>query len=222
MITRTGALLTVAVWCAGMAGCVSADVYRVKEQEALTLQQTNQEMQMQNRALTLERNELQTQAAEQKKEKEAMREQIEKQHAEIGFLQNRTAKLEKDGEGQRDRIEKLSGKLADLNRENQRLATMTRPENLLRTLGDRLADLERQVDAVSAENQKLKARQVAIRSGEERPAIMDKPARPVAENQQPDRAWSGQTAEDSALVPVQDERRLPAQSEEKTRPATGM
>lgn len=168
MATRSGVLLLAAVCVYGMAGCVSADVYKLKEQEAMTLQRTNQEMQEQNRGLIAERTELQTRSVELKKEKEGLKELIEKQTSEIAYLQARAAKLEKDGDGLRERLEKMNVKISDLARENDRLATLSRPENLLRTLGDRLADLQRQVEAISGENQKLKSRQVAARSEEER------------------------------------------------------
>lgn len=73
MLTRTGALLIAAVWCAGMVGCVSADVYRLKEQEALDLSRTNQEMQERNKSLRAEKTELQARSGELTKKKKNCR-----------------------------------------------------------------------------------------------------------------------------------------------------
>jgi chromosome segregation ATPase len=221
MITKAGVLFVAAVCFTGMAGCVSADVYRLKEQEALNLQRTNQDMQEQNKSLFAERTELQARSLEMKKEKEGLKDRIEKQHAEIVYLESRAAKLEKDGEVQRERMEKLSVKISDLNRENQRLATLTRPENLLRTLGERFADLQKQVDAISGENQKLKSRLVAGRSEEERTGAGEK-AMSIGEKPQAVPVWAGQKAEDGRPDQLPQEERAQPLSEDANVSGTGL
>lgn len=168
MLTRVGALLIVAVSFTGLLGCVSADVYRIKEREAQTLFKANEEIQYQNKSLIDEKNELQLRLGEIKKENEGLQGLIEKQNEEIVYLKNRTDKLLSVGEGLRDRVEKLNDKIAGLNKENQRLVALSRPENLLRSLGERLADLQKQVDALSGENEKLKTKQVMARPEEEK------------------------------------------------------
>ena len=200
MLTRAGVMLVAAGCFAGMlGGCVSADVYRLKEQEALTLHKTNQEMQEQNKTLVAERTELTTRSGELKKEKEELNGRIEKLNNAIVYLQNRAEKLEKDGDGLREHVEKLNAKIADLNKENQRLAALTRPENLLRTLGDRLTDLQKQVDALAGENQKLKSRQVVARSEEEKAAgtAADKAIKAADEILQTVQVSAGQKTQDS-------------------------
>lgn len=166
MVTRVGVLL-VAGCFAGLLGCVSADVYRVKEREVQSLYRANEDMQEQNETLMAEKTGLEIRTVEMKKENERLKDRIEKQSEEIAYLKNRAEKLEKDGEGLRDRVEKLNAKIADLDKENQRLAALSHPENLLRSLAERLGDLQKQVEALSGENEKLKNKQVIARSEEE-------------------------------------------------------
>jgi chromosome segregation ATPase len=198
-----------------MLGCVSADVYRIKEQEAQTLQRTNQEMQEQNKSLIAERTELQTRSAELKKEKEELNGRNDKLNGAIVYLQNRAEKLEKDGDGLREHVEKLNAKIADLNKDNQRLATLTRPENLLRTLGERLADLQKQVDALGGENKKLKSRQVVARSEEEKAGGAEAvKIEPAGEKPQAVQVSAGQKAAESKPEPQLQEERKPTLSED--------
>jgi chromosome segregation ATPase len=220
MVTRAGALIVATGYFAGMLGCVSADVYRIKEQEAQTLQRTNQEMQEQNRSLIAERTELQTRSAELKNDKEELNARIEKLNGAIVYLQNRAEKLEKDGDGLKEHLEKLNAKIADLNKENQRLATLTRPENLLRTLGERLADLQKQVEALGGENKKLKSRQVIARPEEE--GVGGAEAEKIgsaSEKPQAVQVSAGQRTADSKPDQQQDEPKQPFFSEDRDTPS---
>ena len=99
MSTRSGILLVVAVWCAGLLGCVSADVYRVKEQEVLNLHKVNEEMQVRNKSLFAEKSGLESRAGEMKRENDGLKDRVEKQIEEIAHLKNRTERLEKDKDG---------------------------------------------------------------------------------------------------------------------------
>ena len=127
-------------------------------------------MQERNRALMNERSELLSRSEGLKKEKDGLKEQIEKLNGSIVYLQNLAEKLEKEGDGFREQVDQLNAKLVELTRENDRLALLTRPENLVRTLGERLGELQKQVNALSGENKKLKSRQVMVRREEDKAA----------------------------------------------------
>jgi chromosome segregation ATPase len=150
MLKRVGAFVVGVLAFAGLQGCVSVDAYRLKEQQVLSLSSINEDMQLRNKSLKAEKAGLETRVEEMKKENEGLAYWIEI--------------LGKDGDVLRLQVEKLNAKIAELDRENQRLALLTRPESLLRTLGDRFADLQKQVEALSGENEKLKNTQVIFRS----------------------------------------------------------
>ena len=164
MLKRIGALLVGVSFFAGLSGCVSADAYRMKEEEVQSLYSVNEDMQARNESLHSEKAGLATQAAALKNENEGLEFRIEKQDKQIAFLKNWGETLEKDGDGLRARMEKLDAKIAELDKDNQRLAILSRPENLLRSLGDRLANLQMRVEALSGENEQLKSRQAALGS----------------------------------------------------------
>jgi hypothetical protein len=221
MLTRVGAFLVVAGCFAGLLGCVSADVYRVKEQEVQTLYRANDDVKEQNRLLLASKTELEIQAKEMKKENEGLKGWLEKQNEQIVYLKNRVEALEKDGEGLRERGMKLDAKIAELNKENQRLAVLSRPENLLRGLGERLADLQKQVEALSGENEKLKSKQVIARSEEEKSGVAqgEKTIEPAGGKVQAVLVSDVQKVEDSKPVQqLQEEREQPALSEGRDKP----
>lgn len=168
MLNRVGALLLGVSVFAGLLGCVSADTYRLKEEEVQSLTSINEDIRERNKSLRAEKAGLENRLDEMKKENEGLEFRIEKQNSQIAFLKNWGETLEKEGDGLRARMEKLNAKVAELDKENQRLVTLTLPENLLRSLGFRLADLQKQVEALSGENEKLKNRQVTFRSEEKK------------------------------------------------------
>ncbi len=218
MLTRVGVSLVVTGCFVGLLGCVSADVYKLKEQEVLILERAKADIQEQNISLTAEKTRLETRSDEMKKENEGLSGQIEKQNEEIVYMKSRVERLQKVGEGLRDRVDKLNIKIADLHKDNLRLAALSRPENLLRTLGERLADLQKQVDVLSGENQKLKGKQVDVRSGEEKTGGAEgkKTIKAASEKPQAVRASAGQIVEDSKPEQqLEDEQELQALSDEK-------
>ncbi len=222
MLRRVGVLFVVAGCFVGLWGCVSADVYNLKEQEVQTLERAKADIQEQNISLTAEKNRLETRSGEMQKENEGLNARIEKQNEEIVYLKNRVEKLKKVGEGLRDRAEKLSAKITDLSKENLRLATLSRPENLLRSLGERLADLQKQVEVLSGENQKSKNKQVAARSEEEKTGGAEgkKTIKAAGEKPQPVRVSAGQKAEESKPdQQLEDEQELQALSEDLETPS---
>ncbi len=221
MLSRVGVFLVVVMCCAGLLGCVSADVYRMKEQEVLTLHTTNQEMQGQNQSLIAEKNELQARLDEMKRDNEGLKERIEKQGAEAVYLISRAEKLEKESEVQRERMEKLNAKIADLNRENQRLTALTLPENLLRSLGERMADLKKQVEVLSGENEILKNKQVNTRPQEEKTGgAGDENAKSAGEKPHIVPVSAEQKAEESKPDQQRENWRQPALSEYREKPST--
>lgn len=199
MLTMVRALLVVAGCFAGLLGCVSADAYRAKEWEVQALVMANKDTREQNKSLRDEKTELETRAGEMKKENEGLKDRIEKQSEEILSLKYRAETLQKDGEGLRARVEILNAKIAELNNENQRLASLSRPENLLRTLGERLADLQKQVEALWGENAKLKNEQVIARAEKKKTgeAEGEKTIKSAGEKPQAVVVSAGQKAEDS-------------------------
>lgn len=204
MATRVVVCFVAAGWFAGLlGGCVSADVYRVKEREVQALHRANEDMQERNRSLTAEKTELTIRSGEMKKENEGLRDLIAKQNEDIVYLQNRVEKLEQDGEGLRDRVENLKAEIAELNQENRRLAALSSPENLLRSLAERLGDLQRQVEALSGENEKLKNNQVIARSeeGTTGGAEGEKTIKPADEAPQAVLVSAGQETEDGKQDP---------------------
>lgn len=118
-------------------------------------------------------------------------------------------------------MENLNAKIADLNKENQKLALLTRPENLLRTLGERLGELQKQVDTLAGENQKLKSRQVVARSDEEKTAGAEAEKTIGSTDEKPKavRVSVGQKAEEIAPIAprqqVQEELKQPAVSDSR-------
>jgi SMC interacting uncharacterized protein involved in chromosome segregation len=161
MLTRIGLLLVGCLSFVGLAGCVSLDEFRAKEQEVQTLSSANADMQERNQWLRNEKTQLENRMGEMKKEKDGLGERIAKLNGEIDYLQNKVETLEQDTEGLRERVEKQKAKIADLNKENQRLAALTRTENLVRTLGERMAELQKQVEVLSGENEVLRERVAA-------------------------------------------------------------
>lgn len=220
MGARVGALLVVA-GCIGLMGCVSADVYRIKEQEVRSLQRTNEEAQDQNRLLLAAKTALESRAGETKKENEGLQNRVERQSEEIGYLRKRTEKLEKDGEQLRDRVEKQGLKIVELNMENQRLAALSRPENLLRTLGERLTELQKQVEALAGENATLKNEQVAARTREEVTDGAEQEHAGKAEGEKPQAIPVSAMHKSEEISPDQqlDEREQPAVSEDREKRA---
>jgi chromosome segregation ATPase len=169
MSTRVGVLIfAVGCYAAGLTGCVSADLYRLKEQEVHTLHRANESALYQNKSLLAEKTALEGQAAEMKQENEGLKERIVKLNEEIVSLNTRAEILDKEGTGLRQGIEKLNAKIADLNADNKRLAALSSPENLLRSLEDRLADLRKRVEVLLGENEKLKNGQMVARTKAEK------------------------------------------------------
>jgi cell division protein FtsB len=210
MLKRVGVLLVGVSFLGGLLGCVSADAYRMKEQELQSLYSVNEDMGERNRSLRAEKAGLEARVEEMKKENEELEYRIEKQNSQIAFLKNWGETLEKDGDGLRARVEKLNAKIAELDKENQRLAFLSLPENLLSSLGDRLAELQKQAQVLAGENEKLKNRQVAFKSEEKKPsqAEGEKTIEAAGAKPQAVAVSSGQKAEDNESHKQQSEREL--------------
>ncbi len=222
MLTKVRGLFVAACCIAGLLGCVSADAYRAKEWEVQALVTANKDMREQNKSLRDENTGLETRSGEMKKENEGLKDRIEKQSEEILSLKYRAEALQKDGEAVRARVETLNTKIAELNNENQRLASMNRPENLLRTLGERLAELQKQVEMLWGENAKLKNEQVIAWSEKKKAseAEGEKTIKPASEKLQAVVVPGGQKTEDSKPdQQVQQWRERAPLSEDREKPS---
>jgi len=80
-------------------------------------------------------------------------------------LQEKHDRLAAENDKLASQVKKQSGELTELTRENEKLATASRPENLLQTLAARFAELQKQVEALQKENAKLEGVIAARRSG---------------------------------------------------------
>ena len=199
MLKRVGALLVGVSVLAGLAGCVSLDTYQMKEQEVQSLTGVNEDMRKRIKSLRDEKTGLEARVGEMKKGTEELEYRIEKQDKQIGFLKNWAESIENDRNSMRDRMEQLNAKIAELDKENQRLATLTLPENLVHSLGDRVAGLQKQVEALSGENEKLKNREVVFSPEEKKSSGTEgeRTMESAAGNPQAVAVSSGQKAADS-------------------------
>jgi len=163
MRTNTAIVCAAALCCFGLLGCVSTDTYKVKEQEVQALSKNNQDMQEQNKGLLREQEELRTKADTLARENEGLKDQVQKLSSASEDLKAQAGQLGRDNEGIRAQVQTLTRKIEDLQAENEKLAAMTRPENLLRTLGDQFNKLQKQIEALRAENEMAKKSQAAPR-----------------------------------------------------------
>lgn len=72
-------------------------------------------------------------------------------------LQEKHDRLALENDKLASQVKKLSVELTELTKENEKLATASRPENLLQTLAARFAELQKQVEALQKKNAQLQA-----------------------------------------------------------------
>jgi peptidoglycan hydrolase CwlO-like protein len=82
-------------------------------------------------------------------------------------LQEKHDRLATENDKLASQVKKQSGELTELTKENEKLATASRPDNLLQTLAARFAELQNQVEALQKKNAKLEGVIAARRSGED-------------------------------------------------------
>ncbi len=80
-------------------------------------------------------------------------------------LQEKHDRLALENDKLASQVKKQSGELTELTKENEKLATAIRPENLLQTLAARFAELQKQVEALQKKNAQLQEAVAARRSG---------------------------------------------------------